>query len=115
MGLCRVTVKAHVITDDDALSKTGTKHSSLSCDPQKFLADLTESNQLTEEVVQKAEECLVHVWDGATSKPESRTFDQLRMECRIRAKTPKPLKALPPTRSVILGYIQRAFFVVPSR
>ena len=112
VGLCRVIVKAHVLTGDDSLRKIGTKHASLSCEPQKFLADFAESNQLTEEVVQKAEEYLVHVWAGAKSKPESRTFDQLRVECHIRATTPKPLEALPPTSSVIRGHIQRAFFVV---
>ena len=36
MGLSRVIVKAPVLTGDDAPSKIGTKHASLSCDPQRL-------------------------------------------------------------------------------
>ena len=103
VGLCRVIVKVHVLTGDDALGKIGTKHGSLS-------SDYAETSQLTEEVQKKAEEYLVHVWAGAKSKPESRTFDQLRKEYHIRAATPKPLQSLPPTSSVIHGHIPERLF-----
>ncbi len=83
--LCRVIVKAHVLTGDDTLSKVGTKHAALSCEPEKFLTDFAESDQLTLEVVQKTEAYLVRVWAGAKSKPESRTFNNLRVELHIKA------------------------------
>ncbi len=62
VGLCRVIVKAHVLTGDDTLSKIGTKHASLSCEPYRFQADFAESDQLSEEIAQKAVKYLVHVW-----------------------------------------------------
>ena len=37
----------HVLTGDDTLRKIGTKHASLSCDPQRFLDNFAESNKLT--------------------------------------------------------------------
>ena len=105
--------------EKDTFSKIGTKHASLACDSQKFLDDFAESNQLTEEVVQKAE-YIVHVWAGAKSKPESRPFDQDRFECHIRVRTTKQMEphTTPSkhthTSSVILGHIQKSFVVVPS-
>lgn len=107
--LCKVIIKAHVLT---ALSKIGTKHASLLYQPQKFLSNFAESNDLTEEDIKQAEEYLVHVWAGAKSKPKSQSFDQLRVECHVRAITLKPLEFLPPRLSVIHGHIHRAFFVV---
>ena len=67
-------VKAHVLMGDDAVSKIGTEHASLICEPQKYLSDFGESNTLTDQAV---EEYLVRVWAGAQSKPKSCTFDQL--------------------------------------
>ena len=104
-------MKTYVLTSNE-IGKIGTKHASLSCEPQKFLANFAESEQLTEVTIQKAEEYLAHVWFGARLKPKSRTFDQLCMECHTHAITPKSLEALPPTSSVIRGHIQIAFFVV---
>ena len=49
--------------------------------------------------------------DGEKSKPESRTFDKLRVESHITATTQMPLSALRPTSNVILNHIQRAYFV----
>ena len=42
--LSRVIVKAHVLMGDDAVSKIGTKHASLVCEPQEYLSDFGESN-----------------------------------------------------------------------
>ena len=112
LELSRVILKAHILTGDDAISKIGTKHASLSCDPHRYISDFAESHTLSEEVAQKAEEDLVCVWAGAKSKPESRTFDQLRVEFHIRSTTPKPLECLHPTSSVIHGHIRRYFFIV---
>ena len=110
--LSMVILKAHILTGDDALSKIGTKHASLSCDPHRYISDFAESHTLSEEVAQKAEEYLVCVWAGAKSKPESRTVDQLRVEFHIRSTTPKPLECRHPTSSVIHGHIRRSFFIV---
>ena len=74
-----VILKAHILTGDDAISKIGTTHASLSCDPHRYLSDFAESHTLSEEVAYESEEYLVRVWAGAKSQPESRTFDQLRV------------------------------------
>lgn len=110
--MSKVIVKAHVLTGDDALSKIGTKHAALLCEPLKFLTDFAESDQLTEDTRQNVEQYLVRIWAGAKSKTESKTFDQLRMEWHIRPTTPKSLEALPPTSSVITGHIMRSFYVI---
>ena len=111
-GLCKVIVKAHILTGDDAISKIGTKHASLSFDPENYLADFAESDTLTDENFRKVEEYLIQVWAGAKSKPNSKTFDQLRVEVLLRTPTPKSINVLPPTSSVIHGHIKRAFYSV---
>ena len=61
LELSRVILKAHILTGDDAISKIGTKHASLSCDPHIYLSDFAEAHTLSEEVAQKAEGYLVCV------------------------------------------------------
>ena len=74
-----VILKAHILTGDDAISKIGTTHASLSCDPHRYLSNFAESHTLSEDVAHESEEYLVRVWAGAKCKPESRTFEQLRV------------------------------------
>ena len=52
------------------------------------------------------------MWAGANSKPNSKTFDQLRVEVLLRTPTPKSINVLPPTSSVLHGHIKRAFYCV---
>lgn len=111
-GLSKVIVKAHILTGDDALSKIGTKHAALSCNPEHYLSNFAQSSMLTDENFTEAEKYLVRVWAGAKSKSESKTFDQLRVEVQLRATTPKSLDALPPTSSAIHSHIRRAFYCI---
>ena len=46
-AMCRILVKAHVITGDDALGKIGTKHSALVAKPQNFLCNFPELPYIT--------------------------------------------------------------------
>ena len=110
--LSRVLVKVHVLTGDDALSRIGTKHAALACEPHKYLHLFAESSECNEESLKMAEEYLVRVWTGALRKTSSRTFDQARLESHISSATPKALVQLPPTSSVIHNHIKRAFFVL---
>ena len=112
MGLSQVLVKVHVLTGDDALSKIGTKHAALTCEPEKYLNTFAESHDLSEESLKKAEEYLVRVWNGSGRKTSSQTFDQLRVENHVKSATPKSLAQLPPTSSVIRCHIQRSFYIV---
>ena len=109
--LCRVVVKTHVLTGDDALSKIGTKYASLLCDPQNLLATFGESSQLSNDEIVRAEKYLVNVWTGLRSKFKFETFNKLRVHYVINS-TPKPLQNLPPTSCVIHGHIYRAYYVI---
>jgi len=69
MSLAPVTIDVRYDCIFSLISGSGTEPShsesaSPSCDTQTFLADFAESNQLTEEVMQKAKEYLGHVRTG---------------------------------------------------
>ena len=68
LSLCRVLVKVHMLTGDDALSKIGTKHAALTCEPEKYLENFAKSHDLSEEALKKVDEYLVCVWTGARCK-----------------------------------------------
>ena len=106
-----LTLMGHILTGDDVLSKIGTKHASLVCDPQTCLGSFGESYQITTDEIEKAEKYLVDVWAGARSKFKCETFNKLRIHYVI-GSTPKPLHSLPPTSSVIHGHIKRAYYVI---
>ena len=109
-SLCRVLVKAHVLTGNDALSKIGTKHAALTCEPEKYLVNFGEFSVLSEESFKMVEEFLVRVWTGAGRKTSSQTFDQARLEMHIKGAKPLP-EFPPPTSSVIAYHIQRSLFI----
>ncbi len=110
-ALCQVLVKAHVVTGDDTLSKIGTKHSDIACNPVKYLASFGESPVLSEYDIRMVELFLVHVWSGARYKPMASTFDYLRLEFYTSSSV-KAFDDLPPTSSVIHGHITRSFYVI---
>ena len=86
--LCRVLVKAHILTGDDITSRIGTKVAAMQCNPLDYLGDFGERAELQTDDIAKAEEYLVQVWDGARSKPKAKTFDQLRLDVQVNAFTP---------------------------
>ncbi len=108
--LCRVLIKAHVTTGDDALSKVGTKHAALVCRPAMLLSSFGEYPVLSEAELHQAELYLVRVWAGATSKTTATTFDQLRLD--VHRHSVVGLEGLPPTSSVIRGHLKRSFYVI---
>ena len=108
-AFCRVVIKAHITTGDDSLSKVGTKHAALVSKPVYPLSNFDESPVLSDADLYMAEQNLVQVWSGARSKPNSKTFDELRFE--VQKKSILGLDALPPTSSVIVGHLKRAFYV----
>ena len=58
------------------------------------------------------EEYLVKVWAGANTALSFRTFSKLRLHEYTSTKDAKPLDALAPTSSSILGHVYRAFSVI---
>ena len=47
--LSKIIMKSYVITGNDYLSKIGTKHAALSCNPELFLLNLGDTEMLTEQ------------------------------------------------------------------
>lgn len=59
--MCRVVIKAHVLTGDDALSKIGSKHAALALEPIKYLSGFAEAEEINYAEIWLAEEYLVKV------------------------------------------------------
>ena len=53
--LCRILVKAHVLTGDDSLSKVDTKHAAVVKTPIAYLYNFGETENISEAEVSKAE------------------------------------------------------------
>ena len=63
-AFCSILVKVHVLSGNAAVSKVGTKHAALTCNP----FSLTNfANSLTTVDISVVERCVVKVWDGACS------------------------------------------------
>ena len=112
--MSRVTIKAHVLTGDDALSKMGSKQAALTLDPIKYLSGFAEDDELSHAEIWLVEEYLVKVYIGANRETSCRSFSQLRLEEHTSSKVAKSLDKLPPTSSTILGHIKRAHCVLRS-
>lgn len=108
--LAKTVIKAHILTGDDCMSKVGTKHAALTCDPVQYQTSFGEADILSDQDAALAENYLVRVWAGARSTTTSETFDQLRVENYTSANA--GIDALPPTSSVIRGHILRGAFLV---
>lgn len=106
--ICNVLIKAHVLSGDDAVSKVGTKHAALVCNPMS-LTNFAETNTLTDDDIRVVEKYLVKLWAGARTTTTIDTFNRLRYDCYMKGKS---LNELPPTSSAIRGHIQRSFFVI---
>jgi hypothetical protein len=109
-SLAKTVIKAHILTGDDCMSKVGTKHAAMACDPVQYLTNFGEKEILLEQDAALAEKYLVRVWAGARSSTTTETFDQLRVENFVSASA--GIDALPPTSSEIRGHIQRGAFLV---
>jgi hypothetical protein len=108
--LARLVIKAHILTGDDCMSKVGTKHAAMACDPVQYLTNFGETDILLDQDAALAEKYLVRVWAGARSTTAAETFDQLRVENYLCSSV--GIDALPPTSSEIRGHIQRGAFLV---
>jgi hypothetical protein len=108
--LAKTVIKAHILTGDDCMSKVGTKHAAVACDPVMYLTNFGEADTLSEQDAALAEKYLVRVWAGVRSTVTAETFDQLRVENYTSASA--GIDALPPTSSVIRGHIHRGAFLV---
>ena len=108
--LARIVIKVHVLTGDDCMSKVGTKHAAMACDPVQYLTNFRETDTLLEQDAALAEKYLVRVWAGAKSTTTAVTFDQLRVENYISSSV--AIDALPPTSSEIRGHILRGAYLV---
>ena len=108
----KAVLKAHILTEDDMLSKIGTKHAALVTDPVKYLSGFAEGEEICHAEMWLAEEYLVKVWAGARTKVISRSFDLLRLAEYTNSKEAKPLESLPPTSSSVNLHLKRAHHVI---
>ena len=94
-----ILVKVHVFSGNDAVSKVGTKHAALTCNPFS-LTNFAKTNSLTTVDINVVERYIVKVLDGACSNNTADIFDKLRHDCYLNGKA---LTDLPPTSLVTLG------------
>ena len=102
--LCLVLVKAHILTDNDCISKVGTQHAALLGKPLQFLSVFEEGGDMSDTCFKLTEDYVILVWAGCRTKPESNTFDVLWYE--LRRASSLPLDRLPPTSSVIKMHLK---------
>lgn len=91
-GKCKVILKVHILTGYIVTSKVCTKVHALKADPEMYLPQHGEDQQLLEEVAEKAEQNLVKVLQPDSL---SKTFNQLRFEYYMNKTT--ALQGLPLT------------------
>ena len=91
-----IPVKVHVFSGNDAVSKVGTKHAALTCNPFSHTY-FAETDSLT--TVSVVERYIVKVWDGACANNTYLTY-LTNFDCYLNGKA---LTDLPQTSSVTLG------------
>ena len=79
------------------------KHATLLSKPVSLVSSFDESSLLSDVNINMTEQHLVRVWSGARSKPNSKTFDELRLEVQK--------KSIHTLSRVIHGHLKRAFYV----
>ena len=109
--LAKTVIKAHILTGDDCMSKVGTKHAAVVCDPVQYLTNFGETDTLSDQDIPLAEKYLVRVWARARSTTTAEAFDQLRGDY---TSVSSGLDALPPTSSVITGHPQGSISGIPG-
>ena len=103
-----ILLKVHVLSGNDAVSKVGTKHAALTCNPFYF-TNFAKTDSITTFDISIVERCIVKVWDGACSNNTADIFDKLRHDCYLNGKAPTDW---PPTSSAICGHISWCFCVI---
>lgn len=104
--LCSVLIKAHVLCGQDNVSKVGTKHTAMSCQPLSMMY-FVETDTFCNADVMAAEKFLVKVWACSWSKSRSESFYDYRYECYFNGKA---IGKLPPTSAAIIGHTRRSFY-----
>ena len=103
-SLAKTVIKAHMLTGDDCMSKVGSNHAAMACDPVHYMTSFGQTDTLLEQDTELADKYLVRVWAGSTITCE--TFDQFRAESYLTQTV--GIDALPPsTSSEIGGHVQR--------
>ena len=101
-------MKIHVFPGNDAVSKVGTKHAALTCNPLSLI-NFAETDSLTTVDISVVERYMVKVWAGARSNTTADTFHKFRHDSYLKGKA---LTDLPPTSSAICGHIRWCFCVI---
>ena len=107
-AFCSILVKVNVLPGNDAVSKVGTKHAALKCNPLS-LTNFAETDSLATVDNGVVERYLVKVLAGARSNTTADTFDKFRHDRYFNGKA---LTDLPPTSSAICGHIRWWFCVI---
>ena len=104
---CKVIYKAHISNGSDSTSKIGSKKSAINANPELYLQQFGEENELSVEAAERAEQYLIKV-----EQPKSTcvTFNELRFDMYRSRKTPY-IKLPPPSHSLQL-HLQRYFFII---
>ena len=79
-SLAKTVIKTHILTGDDCMSKVGSKHAAMACDPVNYMTNFRETDKLLEQYSKLAYKYLIRVWAGARSTTTCETFDQFRAE-----------------------------------
>ena len=108
-AFCSVLVKVHVLSGNDAVSKVGTKHAALTCNPLS-LTNFAETDSITKVDISVAERYLVRFGLELVQTPDTAdTFDKFRHNSYLNEKV---LTDLPPTSSAICGHVRWCFCVI---
>ena len=73
--LCKIILKAHILTGCDVTSEVGTKLAALNSEPELYLESFGESEMPSTEVLKRAEQYLVQV---LKKNSQCENFDKLR-------------------------------------
>ena len=100
-AFCSILVKVNVLPGNDAVSKVGTKHAALTCNPLS-LTNFAKTDSLTTVDISVVERYRVKVLTEARSNTTAVTFDKFRHDSYLNGKA---LTDLPPTSSAIVSYM----------
>ena len=84
-AFCSILVKVHVLSGNDAVSKVGTKHAALTCNPLS-LTKFAETDSLTTVDISVVERYLGKVLAGTRSNTTADTFDKFRHDSYLKKR-----------------------------
>ena len=82
-AFCKILVKIHVLSGNDAVSKVDTKHAEFTCNPF-CITNFAETDSLS--TVDIVERYMMKVWAGARSNTTADTFEKFRHDCYSNEK-----------------------------